>query len=1736
MPMPSNVLSTVDESKSPVPTIRARSEYRSIVDHDDYQDLCTNNNNNEVHTVTEVMPHYTKPPKVRYTTTTTPWSVSLESITEEEEDASGDRRRQEEDSSSESTYATYINDVNESPKIYHAGRVWCITKSRHIEPPVQQHAGYLETNIDDVNEHQLVHDQTFHRYKFDDAVLMVDREMEAQNPVLAVMPTPSYLLQVSKHELGSSNGWVETFSSTIIIQPPDISPTIHLEKFPIESEICETENTATFAENQEVTLCNEGFLETDIDNVVMPIKQEEGTKQVDEEIEDKIETPQEIDTHVENTEKHVNGVLSERKDGDKTKSQKGKKFMDKFRRSDSSETKDKTKKKKGKKSKRRKGKKDERDPFDIDDDEDFTTLHDSDEEDEEEAEEGGNCENTTENAFVVEVTTNAEDEPEIHPSNIEGTENQPSHTAEPEHQTPLSTSPSHGSKRPERSSVRLLCCQAPRMRPSSADSVKSGPYLASVEQTSKRQSNVTEITELIGNSSEDDGHISGPEFINGIELQPGQLNFNDNVEDQTNSVVIDSIATSDNPKAYYSIRPSSYEFLEESPISSTKDEIQFKIPIASSEDDGFDDDELSFNGSLIENGNIIKPKGYAEETTHAFYLIGTPGNVIVGDDVTQQIHSKPNQATHSNDMCTEHKQIHSNLDKKTVIPPQSSIYNHTPLLAQKQSAFNTKQVEDENEPAGATQNPRSTKYGGEIELGSDSLEILSDTKQERPDRIKELLTEFKQDVRQDVDDKQDEVSITKHEEEKPSQLSARVITVAKLDPIVATKQPDTNEIPHVRTPDSETFDKSSIHSDASERASLVITEQRARVRESLSKLNLPDWYKRSKYHRKVLNDELNVDYPDYASEPRIMSCSPTAGGSDWSMDSTGTGSSVTKLSFISEARYRRAYHNYDRYYKSFSSADRPIRTAFSCAELPRGTYPYPYDAKDPRCEIQAEAGEKYHSSDALLSVDDEPLIDKKSSSVLQSSPHHTSTPNLSPGRNRSRSMGDSYKKTPKDCNLSALSIRRLERETNDAVFYITGKVDGKSAPELVSPGDDSGFNDSYEPPRETRYEIKEAYIRPTDLQTTKESPVGDARQGVKNSYKSPPSKPPRISESEKVNVSNENHIQSKGIGPSSEPKSYQFVPITLAQDEVTQTFQSNLSHQTPKQEETSTPRKSESTQIAPTIRPDPRYKPDGSRNEKVTPFPMVTPSKNEVVSSSPAGSPSRRQKCNVQITITDTSLDEEPIPILSANTPNDTPHDPIPRPKSPIDFDEFRESNFAAVLSVVTSSKPKNTLGKHGNNIKPPPEVSMEEIVDSLLGLSSTSRSPSRNELQDADSYAKTARQGSVPEINWSSLSDQQQLSSAMNKSSSLDSLFSDEGLSPLNSIIIRNDEEEEELSGSSKESTPRLPRDIIGNELVMVKCSYRKCEKVKELEEARKSYKTCHNCYTYYCSRECRLAHWEKHKKKCVYSRINSAAKHVIYNSRYNEDLQNDLSRIARTGYLSRGRGAILFIFPDVDSAESYMTFGMEGLPFPPTYSTIRDLENSGLFGDHLNFLIQMCRTYDPDVKFVLNVAIMASGESSSKTRPRKQAQSIKKCAKVRLSMMHTQARQLPSKDRETLILTAPSGVSSEGLLDKKSRQICFIHIQRQLRQRGVSLRHQHSDVYDQLCRWVEYHDHFTPVTIYPREGGTGPRFMCVLMPDSDPNDFGWIDNPQLLDSIDLDAELDKLEDVVSSATATKL
>ena len=302
------------------------------------------------------------------------------------------------------------------------------------------------------------------------------------------------------------------------------------------------------------------------------------------------------------------------------------------------------------------------------------------------------------------------------------------------------------------------------------------------------------------------------------------------------------------------------------------------------------------------------------------------------------------------------------------------------------------------------------------------------------------------------------------------------------------------------------------------------------------------------------------------------------------------------------------------------------------------------------------------------------------------------------------------------------------------------------------------------------------------------------------------------------------------------------------------------------------------------------------------------------------------------------------------------------------------------------------------------------------------------------------------------------------------------------------------------------------------VTCRNPKCKVISTLAEAKKTYKTCHNCYTYYCSRQCRKIHWERHKKKCLYGRVNSACKHVIKSIHDNEDSLHQISRVARTGYLTRGRGCVILPFLTSEQADYVVKNGISSMETPPTYVSIKDLEEYDWYGDHKYLVLEMARSYNPEIKFVINVAISCERDVIRKLPvARKDGTTIKKCAKLRLSSAHISSQAASKSEPDTLILTAvPGSEYTENMEEKKAREICFINIQRKLRQKGVSLRHQFPDVYNALCNYVSDNTHFAPITIYPVDRNTGRSFMCLIMPNSEP-EVEWVQNPDLIQELDL-------------------
>ena len=320
-----------------------------------------------------------------------------------------------------------------------------------------------------------------------------------------------------------------------------------------------------------------------------------------------------------------------------------------------------------------------------------------------------------------------------------------------------------------------------------------------------------------------------------------------------------------------------------------------------------------------------------------------------------------------------------------------------------------------------------------------------------------------------------------------------------------------------------------------------------------------------------------------------------------------------------------------------------------------------------------------------------------------------------------------------------------------------------------------------------------------------------------------------------------------------------------------------------------------------------------------------------------------------------------------------------------------------------------------------------------------------------------------------------------------------------------------------------------IDDNLVTVKCRNSKCKRQMNLANARHTYKTCHNCFTYYCSRECRQEHWEKHKKKCVFSRVSSNCKHVIKKVHDDSDVCEEFSKVARTGFIQKGRGCVVVTFTSLTSSDEFLAAdghaAVAALQFPLAFVSIKELEETQLFNDQLYELLDMCRTYNPEVKFVIDCVII-SDEQQQQVRgsmSRRDGPVVKKCAKLRLTSAQLSPKPgLPQlEDNDTLILTAvPGSEFTENMEERKAREICFANIQRKLRQRGVRLRHQYPDVYNKLCAYVASKEEFAPMTLFPLDGNTGKRFMCLIMPNSEP-EIEWMNKPDLLDELGLNTEL---------------
>lgn len=311
-----------------------------------------------------------------------------------------------------------------------------------------------------------------------------------------------------------------------------------------------------------------------------------------------------------------------------------------------------------------------------------------------------------------------------------------------------------------------------------------------------------------------------------------------------------------------------------------------------------------------------------------------------------------------------------------------------------------------------------------------------------------------------------------------------------------------------------------------------------------------------------------------------------------------------------------------------------------------------------------------------------------------------------------------------------------------------------------------------------------------------------------------------------------------------------------------------------------------------------------------------------------------------------------------------------------------------------------------------------------------------------------------------------------------------------------------------------------------LIKCRNTKCTSpAVTMAEARRSYKSCHNCTCLYCSRECRRLHWQRHRKSCLYSRASSLCVQVLSSIKKNPVTLRYVSQLARRGLGQQGRGAVKCSFGSPEAAEKFVqgSGGLAELAAEPAYVRWSDVLPSEMGAELYAEAVRLCESYNPETRLVLYVSVCVVREvPSSGGAVMWERQPVSRCAKLKLeascrppsagcnlstiTTSSSAASTTPTNitrdmdSPETLVLTSRPPEGGEPT-PRPARELALGNVQRHLKHRGVSLRRHFPQVYAKLGAYVDGSvDKFAPVTIYPRDQNSGRSFMCIIMLDAEP------------------------------------
>ncbi|KAL5971753.1 hypothetical protein TSMEX_000516 [Taenia solium] len=297
---------------------------------------------------------------------------------------------------------------------------------------------------------------------------------------------------------------------------------------------------------------------------------------------------------------------------------------------------------------------------------------------------------------------------------------------------------------------------------------------------------------------------------------------------------------------------------------------------------------------------------------------------------------------------------------------------------------------------------------------------------------------------------------------------------------------------------------------------------------------------------------------------------------------------------------------------------------------------------------------------------------------------------------------------------------------------------------------------------------------------------------------------------------------------------------------------------------------------------------------------------------------------------------------------------------------------------------------------------------------------------------------------------------------------------------------------------------------MLYLHCNNPSCPRMgpTRVDRAR-SWRTCTNCFTAYCSPKCREQALPIHNMVCNFGRVRLVCGRILHHLAPSQ--QTSLTALAKAGATRLGRGGILITFASVQDAEFFLTRSTElplrqprqqpevvsagrpspsGLTAPPIYLTVEELNKLD------SKLATPCKLYKPSVSYVLIVIICAYDLEVMKNG--------------RAVHLYKQCIILPFPGAATKVATPPPQIKSprpkmttiswtRPQTTKEEREAYSKQLQRTLRERGVSLRHSEPEVYKRLSKFVETGETFEPVEFDFNDYYSNQVITCRIAPMDD-------------------------------------